>query len=271
MAITLSGIPRLTITPSTPNFRMDKVGVQSAEFDAQADVKFTGEVGNKYLVGFVQILEKNMMQAVYRRTTRNEVLKDGKSFPIRDGNKSLQYRPFYGTINPATIVQISTDPEQVHVTMSDEPESRFPYWLNDDRGNPLEEFIMDLQFQLYVAVRNISNPASMTFVMTYLKQWTVSLNCRYQFTVVEDHATTLTPGLPPRPDLLQTTCRVADVRQPTISVVAYPKGPDHRLLELGDVANGSFVDHDVPRGRTVVSSNIQALGSKIKLPPMRSN
>ncbi len=95
MSIELIGTPSLTLKYSDPNLAADEVGVQTAQWDAKAKVKVKDEQGKKWRIGFVQVLHKNTMIAVYKKTKKSEVLKPGKALPILDAPDETNDRPFY--------------------------------------------------------------------------------------------------------------------------------------------------------------------------------
>lgn len=250
MSFEFIGNPTLTLKYSDPNLLADDIGVQSAQWRGNATVRVKNEHGKKWRIGFAQLLEKNMMMAVYTKTKRSEVLIPPASMPVLDADDNPDWRPFYdddgnGLANQPKDVQTTPGHPQVDtaIRMWDEPESHYDWWHNDDATDPLREFIMSLTFSTYIIARDITNGAGINdpFVVRILKQWDVVLDRRYEFQVVKN---TSQPGL--KADLLKTKCLIKNpMRQPFVKERhqhEFPKNPE--FIFKGKVANDVFTDQD---------------------------
>ena len=244
----------LNVSPSDPNKHGKAVGVQSAKWLGNACVRFTNEQGRKFQVGFVQVMEINVMQALYTRTKKTEVLKSGYTLPIRDGSRKVNKLPFYET--PAAGYTIPNNDYQVHISMSDEPESDYDWWHNNDRTDPLTEFVMSMRFQTYVAARDITAGFQLTdpWIMHFLKQWTVTLDRRIEFNVVARAGG-------PKADLNETTGTKVEIINPNrfaqVGEVPNIRAPAESLLKSDKVANDAFEDVITPKLGRVISPGIQ--------------
>ena len=257
MSLEIMGNPSLVLTYSNPNLREADLGVQTASWDGDASVKVKDENGKKWRIGFAQILKKNMMQAVYTKHVRSEVLVNGATMPVLDSDGTTNYRPFYDD-NTATDVNarpkdVETSvlhPEStVRVKMWDEPESDYDWWFNNDETDPLREFVMNQEFTTYVLARDITggsldNGPYTTDTVKILCQWSVILDRRYEFTVVKK-----TGGGPLRADLTKTKCVIINPsRQPTVIRSTHQLPKNYATIFGGQVANDVFVDHDTTTG-----------------------
>ncbi|MCO8122749.1 hypothetical protein NHH03_13460 [Stieleria sp. TO1_6] len=265
MSFELVGNPTLKLKYSNPNLKKHRVGVQTAEWDGRARVKVKNDHGKKWRIGFVQLLEKNMMMAVYKKTKRSEILLPGKSMPVLDADDNHAYRPFYDDNTVSLEMQpkdvqtsIGTPEKTASIRMWDEPESQYKWWLNDDETNPLEEFVMNLEFSTYIVARDITAGSGIhdPFSLVILKQWSVVLDRRYEFTVVKDAASL--PGIP-RADLTKTKCVVKNpMRQPFVvdSTRGFPQNAN--TIFQGAVANDVFTDDDTLINKKSVGEFVKA-------------
>jgi hypothetical protein len=263
MSFTFQGNPTLRLTYSTPNLREGDLGIQTAKWEGDATVKVKDEHGKKWRVGFAQLLEMNTMQAVYEKHTRSEVLIGNATMPILDSDGTVNYRPFYddstanGDKRPHDVETSIGVPEKLaRVKMWDEPESDYPWWFNHDETDPLIEFIMNLKFSTYIVARDITGGSSDNgpYVMKILKQWSVMLDRRYEFTVVKK-----TGGGPLKADLTKSGCKVINPsRQPMVmgSTRGFPK--NSAAIMAGSVANDVFADDDKLTGKRHVGSLVKS-------------
>lgn len=252
MSFSFVGIPSLKLTYTDPNLTAKGIGVQSAKWRGDALVRVQNDHGNLWRSGFVQLLEKNMMMAVYTKTKRSEVLIPPATIPVLDSDDNHNYRPFYDddTAQPAMQpkdVQTSTGTPSVEaaIRLWDEPESDYEWWSKNDITDPLTEFVMSLQFSTYIVARNITNGAGINdpFNLVILKQWHVVLDRRYEFQVVRD---TTKPGF--KADLAKTKCVIKNpMRQPFVNLshqMSFPQNAN--FIFQGSVANDVFTDVDQP-------------------------
>lgn len=250
MSFRFIGNPTLVLKYSTPKLKERSVVVQTAQWEGDAKVEIKNEHGKKWRIGFAQLLEKNMMQAIYTKHKRSEVLTNGNSMPVLDSEGTANFRPFY---DDNTVDDVHMRPKDVETSLAqptavvqlkmwDEPESPYPWWFNGDETDPLREFVMNLQFSTYIVARDITGGSLDVgpYVMKILRQWSVILDRRYEFTVVKK-----TGGGPLRADLTKTKCVVRNpMRNPAVanSSVGFPQ--NHVAIFQGKVANAVFVDHD---------------------------
>src|SRR5262245_29344232 len=260
MTVELAGIPKLKLKYSDPNITPNKVGIQSAQWEGRATVKVKGEAGKTFRIGFVQILEKNTMMAIYQKTKKLEVLIGGASLPVLDGTKNLGYRPFYDKApNTKDVVVAQAAPpnseQSVDTTMWDEPESSYKWFHNNDPTDALTEFIMFLQFSTYVAVRDISNGIGLPILLQPLYQWHVVLDRRYKF----DVAPAALGGGVLGADLTNTSWTVENPqRTPFVQKVESMQAPPNAIM-TGLVANQVFKDDVQPTGKVTVGESIKSL------------
>jgi hypothetical protein len=260
-----NGNPSLVLKYSDPNLRAADLGVQTAQWRGKAGVKVKNENGKTWRIGFAQLLEKNMMQAIYTKHKRSEVLISPATMPVLDADDNPAYRPFYDdntaskAINrPKDVSTTVGQPEiDVEVGMWDEPESDYDWWFNGDATDPLVEFVMSLQFSTYIVARDITNGGGINdpFVLKILRQWDVVLDRRYEFKVVRD---TTQPGL--KADLTKTTCTIKNpARQPFVNAVNTPEFPKNStFIFKGSVANDVFTDEDTGIAERSVGELVKA-------------
>jgi len=263
MSFEFIGNPTLTLQYSDPNMADDDVGIQSAQWSGKAAIRVKNEHGKKWRIGFAQLLEKNMMMAVYTKTKRSEVLIPPASLPVLDSDDNANYRPFYDddsvqeSMQPKDVqTTLATPQRDVAIKMWDEPESHYDFWCNNDATDPLTEFVMSLQFSTYIVARDITHGAGINdpFILKILKQWDVVLDRRYEFKIVRD---TSKPGF--KADLLKTQCVIKNpMRQPFVKqslLYEFPKSPD--FIFKGSVANDVFEDEDQPLNAKMVGSFVK--------------
>lgn len=270
MSFRFIGNPTLVLKYSTPNLKEDEVGIQTARWKGDAKVEVKDEHGKKWRIGFAQLLEKNMMQAVYTKHKRSEVLTNGNSMPVLDSDGTANYRPFYDDntadnvhMRPKDVETTLAQPTVVaQVRMWDEPESPYEWWFDGDETDPLREFVMNLEFSTYIVARDITAGSldAGPYTMKILRQWSVILDRRYEFTVVKK-----TGGGPLRADLTKTKCAIRNpMRNPLVanSSTGFPK--NWETIFQGKVANEVFIDHDaLIAAKTVgefVKSRVAQLG-----------
>ena len=268
MAIELTSVPTLNLTYKDPDIRAADVGIMSATWAGDARVKVTGEKDKKFRIGFVQLLEKNVMQAIYAKNTRSEVLIAPATMPILDADDTNRYRPFYDNHTSAAKYK----PQYVHQTvdghtsnrrvqMWDEPESEYEWYFNNEADNPLEEFVMNLVFSTYVVARDITAGKGRydPYNLQILKQWAVVLDRRYGFNTV---AGPVVGGVrhcdPLRTNFTLKSHSVAPSVTPTKR--GFPLNAD--AIFQGDVANNVFADHDTARNKFSAGENVKALAAK---------
>ncbi len=251
MPFSFNGNPSLVLKYATPVLRADEVSVTTAEWDGKAGVKVKNENGKTWRIGFVQLLEKNMMQAIYTKNKRSEVLISPATMPVLDSDDNPAYRPFYDDNSagraidrPKDVSTTTATPEvDVNVGLWDRPKSDYEWWFNDDFTDPLTEFVMSLQFSTYIVSRNITAGSGINdpYDLRILRQWSVVLDRRYQFNVVRD-----TSKAQPRVDLTRTTCTILNPqRQPFVNPVNTPEFPKNStFIFKGSVANDVFADED---------------------------
>ncbi len=248
------GNPTLKLKYSIPNLKENRIGVQSAQWQGDAKVKAiwkeVADNGKKWRIGFAQLLEMNTMQAVYKKHTRSEILISGKSMPVLDSDPNENYRPFYDD-NTATDVHnrpkdvqtSSAAPESVvQLRMWDEPESKYPWWFNNDEADPIQEFVMNLKFSTYIVARDITSGEGIhdPFILKILYQWSVMLDRRYEFTVVKK-----TGVGPLKADLTKSKCIVKNPsRQPFVAPSSHEFPKNYEMIFQGPVANEVFTDND---------------------------
>lgn len=251
MSFEFVGNPTLKLKYSDPNLTANDVGVQTAEWDGKANVTVSNEHGKKWRVGFAQLLERNMMMAIYKKTKRSEILLPGRSMPVLDADANPNYRPFYDD-NSVTLAHqpkdVETTPVQpqkaIAIQMWDQPESHYAWWLNNDLDNPLEEFVMNLQFSTYIVARDITNGGGIhdPFILKILKQWHVVLDRRYEFKVVKTAG-----GGALTADLTKTKCVIRNpMRQPFVTTSAHQFPKNAETIFQGPVANDVYIDDDQP-------------------------
>lgn len=265
MSFEFVGNPKLSLTYSDPNLKSTSIGVQTAEWDGSAQVKVKNDHAKKWRIGFCQLLEKNMMMAVYAKTKRSEILLPGKSMPVLDADDNPNYRPFYDDdsvaigMQPKDVQTSVGKPEvSVIINMWDEPESHYPWWLGNKLDNPLKEFVMSLAFSTYIIARDITAGSGKhdAFNITILKQWYVVLDRRYEFDVVKDP---VSPNNSPRADLLKTKVTIKNPqRQPFVSesTRGFPKNAT--TIFQGPVANDVFKDDDQPLNKKMVGELVKS-------------
>jgi hypothetical protein len=266
MSFSFIGNPSLTLAYSTPNLTETNIGIQTAKWQGDARVNVKDEHGTKWRIGFAQLLEKNMMQAVYRNHVRSEVLVNGASMPVLDSDGTANYRPFYDD-NTATDIgnrpkdvetTVNNSEQVVRVKMWDEPESDYDWWFNNDENDPIEEFVMNLKFSTYILARDITNGSldNGPYTVKILKQWAVQLDRRYKFTVVKKTG----GGL--RADITQSKCVILNPsRQPSVSPSSHQFPQNVDAIFSGQVANDVFVDHDTVSGAKRIGMNVRRLAA----------
>lgn len=258
MSFEFVGNPTLRLKYSDPNLSPDEVGVQTAEWSGAATVKVKNEHGKKWRIGFAQLLNKNMMMAIYKKTKRSEVLLSGKSMPVLDSDDNHAYRPFYDdntaqlAYQPKDVQTSPTTPEvSVAIGMWDEPESEYDWWLNNDESNPLQEFVMSLQFTTFILARDITAGSGIhdPFDLRILAQWSVVLDRRYEFNVVKK--STIVGAL--KADMSKTKCVIRNpMRQPFVTPQKHEFPKNVVSIFQGPVANDVFTDDDQPlKGKMV--------------------
>ena len=264
MSTELVGQPSLFLKYVDPVFEIKpgskKVGIQSAEWNGRARVRVKDEQGKKWQIGFVQVLHKNEMVAVYKKTKYAEVLSAGASLPILDGPDEDDDRPFYDGPPEMKEVQMPANAPAgtesiVETEMYDAPESEYDLFHNGDASDPLEEFVMFLTFSTYVAARNITAGPAAQMNLRLLVQWDVVLDRRYRFDLTD-------------PNKPKTKADNMNYRQPLIIKPVTILRPADSLLR-GQVANEVFEDEVKPRAGVHVSEGVKALAAKfggVKVP-----
>ena len=237
MSTEIVGQPSLFLKDVDPVFKIKpgskKVEIQSAEWDGRARVRVKDEQGKKWQIGFVQVLHKNEMVAVYKKTKYAEVLTAGASLPILDGPEEVDHRPFYDGPPEMKEVQMLANAAPgaetiVETEMYDAPVSDYDLFHNGDPTDPLEEFVMFLTFSTYVAARNITAGSAAQMNLRLLFQWDVVLDRRYRFDLTD----------PAKP---KTKADNMNYRQPLILKPVNILRPTDSLLR-GQVANEVFKD-----------------------------
>jgi hypothetical protein len=289
MSITLVGKPELKLTYADPRLKSGQVFIRSAEWEGKATFKVTDEFGKTWRIGWVQVLEKNVITAIYKKTIKDEALIPGKlpnnELPVLDSYDNIppMERPFYDKVDPQETHLVTMGPrprgaagpsvQQGVTTMYDQPESSYPWWHNGDRTDPLEEVVMNLQFSTWIAARDVTSavpatppaparrhfwqrrrnappPAPVTPQLLLLAQWSVVLDRRFTFEVVEDS------DVPLKADLTQTTWDVVNpTRQPVVLRVQNPSQPP-AVVWTHPVANEVMVDRIRARGAAHVGTLI---------------
>jgi len=264
MSVKLNGTPTLQLTYMDPILAADEVKVQSAKWDGGASVCVKDEQGKRWRIGFVQVLHKNVMTALYTKTKKSEMLTGGSKLPVLDGPDGTDWRPFYDKspetkeVNMAPTAGAGTQ-QIVQTIMYDRPNSAYDWWHNDDATDPLQEFIMYLTFATYIAARDVTGGAGINhpMKMVFPHQWDVVLDRRFKFKVVRGGATD-----PPRADLTKTKWSVENPsRVPAVHSHPFILIPDNALL-TGKIANDVFRDDIANINAIQVGEGVRALASK---------
>ena len=256
----------LVLRYSDPNLTSTEVGVQSAQWRGNAHVRVKDEQGKKWIVGFVQVLHKNVMTAVYKKTKVSEILKASKSLPVLDGpDDDPDYdRPFYDNVGEGA-VEVNTPAgaaagiqSSAVIKLWDEPESHFDWWYNDDPTDPLEEFHMFLTFSTYIGARDVTAGLLPPMKMTWLRQWDVVLDRRYKFDLHRDSTQATLQA-----NLGRTTCRAENPqKQPFVINHDFRiEAPANSVL-TGPVANDVFTDDIKPVGQRQVGEGIKSIAAR---------
>jgi|GEM_PF-5125788 len=247
MSFSFTGNPKLTLTYSDPELEPDHILLKSAQWSGSATVNVKNENSKKWRIGFVQLLEKNMMQAIYTKHKCSLILINHASMPVLDAHVNPDYRPFYDDYKadwesrPKDVQTSSAQPEvAVPIKMWDEPDISYAWWYNNDGTDPLTEFIMSLQFSTYIVARDITKGGGITdtFDLMILKQWSVLLERRYLFTVNAAVSTSSTL----KADLTKTKWEIKNPSlKPSVwepDQKGFPKNAD--FIFKGKVANKVF-------------------------------
>jgi hypothetical protein len=255
MSIDIIGKPSLFLQYVDPVFDIpnQRVVIKSSLWNGRANVRVRNEQGKKWRIGFVQVLHRNEMVALYKDTRVEEVVNPGHSLPILDGPNDAKYRPFYDGPPEMKKVKIAANAAQgteqtVETTMYDAPESPSRWYHNNDVNNPLQEFIMFLTFSTYIVAQDYTGGKNPPLVLRILKQWDVVLDRRFRFD--------FTNPLQPR-----TIIDSVNARQPLISMPPQFDRPSDTLL-MGAVANMIFAYQTTPRQNVRVSQSVRGIAAR---------
>ena len=248
MSIELISGPFVTAHYVDPVRRGVDVLVTGGEWEATATLRVKNEQRKKWRIGFVQVLQKNDVRATYEQHFVDEVRLDGQEFPILDGPKNSNSRPFYdkGPPNLFDVEMAANAPlgthQDVTIKLYDRPATPFQWYLHG-ADDPLQAVRCLFKFSIYVVAHNRTEGAPVGSFL-FLHQTNIKLKRAFSFEEAPR----------PKQDPLHGLNTKVTVEELGIQPVIKNRGTDIKRpadpLLMGIVANQGVGHKDTPRDFT---------------------